>query len=229
MTVPGEEEPKNSLALNTRTSYLLSFRAMFPILKYHLDVHVSRILGPDNLCLDLDGSDDRCLELVTEAARLAHYGYFRCKALYLNHDLSKVPGEYLCSLASIVTDTFCISAQGCDLVKIFDSVKSKELWITNLNLDREAAEAVVRAMDIRIEQIHIRYEKPRKSEGGEEDTEWRRVLTKYNGKGRCWRIEVLAGKEDKYKQWLRDWAADRDWSVTMESENLMWVERKTLP
>ena len=117
------------MVLNMRTSYFLSFRKMFPILKYHLDtlISISDIRGPDNLCLDLIGSDDHCLELITKAARLAHYGQFRCDVLSLHHDLFKVPGKHLCSLASSVTDTFQIFAQGCDLVKIFYSVKSKQL------------------------------------------------------------------------------------------------------
>ena len=106
------------------------------------------------------------------------------------------------------------------------SVKSKQLWINNKNLDREAAEAVVRAMDTRIEAALIEYIMDRKTEGGEEDTEWRLALTKYNGKGKCSRIYLMAGQGDKYKKWLRDWAADRDWSVTFEGDATLWIERR---
>ena len=213
---------KLAKALNMRTSHFLSFRKMFPILKDHLDVLVSRIHGPDNMCYGYDN------ELITAAARLAHYGYFRCETMFLDiHDLSMVPGKHLCSLASSVTDSFSIqSHRGCDLVQIIDSVKSKQLWISNQNLDKEAAEAVVRAMDTRIEEALIEYIIDRKTDGGEEDTQWRLALTKYNGKGRCWNITLTAGHGDKYKKWLRDWADTRDWIVTFEGDAILWIERR---
>ena len=56
---------------------------------------------------------------------------------------------------------------------------------------------------------------------GGEDSKWMldiEALTKYNGKGRCKNIVPRLDREDKYRQRLRDWARDRNWSVAIDIE-----------
>ena len=112
-----------------------TFREMFPIFKKEVDSLISRIHAPDpfNWINEL-----RSLELVTAAARLAHYGLIGFEDLnLLDHDLSTVPGEHLCSLASSVRTTFNIRGiRGCDLVKLINSVKCIELGIFIQNMER---------------------------------------------------------------------------------------------
>ena len=160
-------------------------------------------------------------------------------------DLSTVPDEHLCSLASSVRNMFSIRAvKGCDLIKMIDSVKCNTLALTNQNLDREAAEALVQAMETRIEQLEIfngkMFRVPpwgsvnlatvQNPELEEEDIKRMldtNALTKYSGKGRCKYIVLEVGQVDKYRQWLREWAQDRDWSITNDEEWGMCVKRKT--
>ena len=115
--------------------------------------------------------------------------------------------------------------------------KCNELSITNQDLDREATKALVQAMNTRIERARIcdhkmyrlQWENP--AEG--ESWEWIldiEALTKYNGKGRCKNIILWGtgiGRDVKYRQWLRDWAQDRDWIVVNDDEWGIRVKRKT--
>ena len=149
-------------------------------------------------------------------------------------DLSTVPGEHLCSLASSVTYIFRIqNLRGCDMIKIIDSVKCNKLSIINQNLDREATEAVLRAMDTRIEVVEILDDNFYRFAWDfflkEEDFKWmldREALTKYNGKGRCRNIILCGGRYKQwYRQWLRDWAQDKDWSVGYDDWRGMEVHR----
>lgn len=208
-------------ALNTEIPPERTSREMFPIFKKEVDSLIIRIHGSmASVYVRITGLN---LDLVTAAARLAHYGQIGFERLFLrHHDLSTVPGEHLCSLASSVRDTFDImNIRGCDLVKIIDSVKCKKLCIFKQNLDKEATEAVVRAMDTRIELAHLERGK---------DIQWKldmEALNKYNGKGRCRCIILWVGREDKYRQWLRDWAQGRDWSVINDGVCMIRVQRKT--
>ena len=206
-----------------------TFREMFPIFKKEVDSLISRIHAPD----PFNWINGLTLELVTAAARLAHYGQ-----LELDHlsgrfkNLSTVPGEHLCSLVSSVRNTFRIQTiGGCDLIKIIDSIKCYKLGIFNLKLDREATEAVVRAIDTRIQLAEISVCKMYRFQRREQELKEKdirsmldtKALTKYNGKGRCKNIILRVGQVDKYRQWLRDWAKARDWTVYIEDESGMGV------
>ena len=172
---------KLAKALNMEIPPERTFREMFPIFRKEADSLISRIHGPDKF----SPRNGLTLNLVRAAARLAHYGQIGFERLFLRHDdLSTVPVEHLCSLASSVRDTFDImDIRGCDLVKLIDSVNCNKLCIFKQNLDKEATEAVVRAMDTRIEEAEIFYYKL-----GEEEMLDIEALTKYNGKGRCKKI-----------------------------------------
>ena len=68
----------------------------------------------------------------------------------------------------------------------------------------------------------------------EEDIKWMpdmEALTKYNGKGTCKSIILRVDREDMYRQRLRDWAKDRNWSVAFDFEcgdgYMIGVKRET--
>ena len=233
---------KLAKALNVDIPPERTFRAMFPIFKKEVDSLISRIHGPDKF----SPTYGLTLDLVRAAARLAHYGQKGFNHMILQDlDLSTVPGEHLCSLASSVRNMFSIRAvKGCNLIKMIDSVKCNTLALTNQNLDREAAEALVQAMETRIEQLEIfngkMFRVPpwgslnlatvQNPELEEEDIKRMldtNALTKYSGKGRCKYIVLEVGQVYKYRQWLRDWALDRDWSIMNDAGWGMCVQRKT--
>ena len=228
---------KLAKALNMEIPPERTFREMFPIFKKEVDSLIKHIRGRCNSNLP----DKLNLENITAAARLAHYGLIGFSYLTLCHvDLSTVPCEHLCSLASSVRTIFEIqTVRGCDLVKIIDSVRrSYKLGISNQNLDREATEAIVQAMETRIKFAEIAYYKMRwgNTELGGEDSKWMldmEALTKYNGKGTCKGICLRADREDMYmyRQRLQAWAQDRNWSVKIDiefgTEYMIGVERET--
>ena len=125
--------------------------------------------------------------------------------------------------------------RGCDLIKIIDSTKCYKLGIFNLKLDREATEAVVRAMDTRIQLAEISVCKMYRLQRPEQELKEKdirsmldtKALTKYNGKGRC-KIIILRvlGRIDKYRQLMRDWAQAKDWSVYNDDDWGIYLQRK---
>ena len=215
---------KLAKALNMEIPPERTSREMFPIFKKEVDSLISHIRESGRYL---------SLELFLTAARLAHYGQIEFDHLILQDlDLSTVPREHLCSLASSVKDMFDIQGiRGCDLIKIIDSTKCYKLGIFNLKLDREATEAVVRAMDTRIQLAKISVCKMYRFQRREQELKEKdirsmldtKALTKYNGKGRCKNIILRVGQVDKYRQWLRDWAKARDWTVYIEDESGMGV------
>ena len=155
--------------------------------------------------------------LITCAASLAHHGLLgSVKGLVLRDDLTSVPAEHLASLAPCVTGSVYISdVSGCDLVTILDSVKSAGLWITSQNLDKEETQALVRALESRVEQVGLN--------GGV--TLDIRVLTSYNGQGKCRWLRCLQDTAPRYREHLRTWARSKTWEVTRDNENTFNIQR----
>ena len=123
--------------------------------------------------------DPAGLRDVTTAASLAHHGLLGSVKLYnlllWNFDLSSIPSQQLVSLISRVTGFVSIeNVSGCDLVTILDSVKSKILEINNQRLGREETQALVRAMETRVENLDLI--------GVNLDME---VMENYNLQGKC--------------------------------------------
>ena len=72
----------------------------------------------------------------------------------MRDDLSSIPSQYLASLVSQVTSWIYVdNIKGCDLVSILDRVKSKDLSISNQRLGKEETQALVRAMETRVESV----------------------------------------------------------------------------
>ena len=69
-------------------------------------------------------------------------------------DLASVPAEHLASLAScVINDLIINNVSNCDLVSILDSVKCKGLKINRQTLSSEETQALVRAMESRVEVV----------------------------------------------------------------------------
>ena len=125
-------------------------------------------------------------------------------------DLTSAPAEHLASLAYSVTGYVYIdNVSGCGLVTILDSVNSKELEISNQSLGSEETQALVRAMESRVEQVGLDFKV----------TLDIRDLMEYNGQGKCREVWCDSDTADRYKEQLRTWATSRNWEVTPDLDD----------
>lgn len=150
------------------------------------------------------------LSVITCAASLAHHGLLGDIAWMMlrDVDLSSVPADHLASLASRVTE--CVGIQnvrGLKMDTFLDSVKSKELYIQSL--DSEETQALVRAMESRVERVVL--------------NKWLTLdigdLLGYNGQGKCKRVECYNDVVARYRVQLVNWARSINWEVSCNSEN----------
>ena len=157
------------------------------------------------------------LPVVTCAASLAHHRLLgSVKGIVLRDDLTSVPAGHLGPLTSSVTGSVYISdVSGCDLVTILDSVQSAGLWITSQSLDREETQALVRAMESRVQQLGL-------NGGVTLDTG---ALTSYSGEGECRWLRSIGDTASRYRGQLRTWATSTNWEVTRDSDSLLNIQR----
>ena len=156
-------------------------------------------------------------QVITCAASLAHHRLLgSVHEMWLGIvDLTSVPAEHLASLASSVTGIVDIkNVRGCDLVTILDSVKSRVLSIRNQSLGREETQALVRAMESRVEEVKLI----------EEVTLNIRVLMEYSGQGKCWKLVCGNNSANRYREQLRTWATSRNWRVNCDDSYLFSCE-----
>ena len=135
-----------------------------------------------------------------------------------NVDLTSVPAEHLASLASSVTGRVTImnvSGSDWDLVTILDSVKSEELVICRQSLDSEETQALVRAMESRVERVRLYYKV----------TLDIRDLMEYSGQGKCRKMGCYNDTAPRYREQLRTWATIRNWRVTHNNEDCFLIEK----
>ena len=146
------------------------------------------------------------LQVITTAASMAHKGLLgTVERLRLCDDLTSVPSEHMASLVSSVTGRIHIEiVSRCDLMTILDSVNSQELEIYDQSLGREETEALVRALETRVEKVQLGYM--------DLDIE---TLVKYNGRGKCMLVSCYSDFADKYiySQKLKTWAKRIHWEV----------------
>ena len=171
------------------------------------------------------------LAVITCAASLANHGLLRSMdQMKLQHcspkemklkfkynvvDLTSVPAEHLASLVSCVTRGLKISNVIVDLVTILDSVKSRYLDISSQSLGIEETQALVRAMESRVERVEL-------ESGTTLDI---RDLMEYNGQGRCRKVKCTFETKDRYREQLRTWAMSRNWTVTDDDKFWFIIER----
>ena len=96
---------------------------------------------------------------MTCVATLAYRGWIRdLDNIWLQEiDLSTVPIQHLISLLSSVKRTVNISCEvtGWDLVTILDSLQCQEIRLGCKRLGREETQALVRAMESRVEKVFL--------------------------------------------------------------------------
>ena len=172
------------------------------------------------------------LAVITCAASLANHGLLRSMdQMKLQHcspkemklkfkynvvDLTSVPAEHLASLVSCVTGGFYISnVIGCDLINILDNVKSIYLNISRQSLGTEETQALVRAMESRVEWVVL----------FEEVTLDIRSLREYSGQGKCRRVDCYCDTQDRYREQLVTWAKSKNWDAYKLTEVNFTVER----
>ena len=148
------------------------------------------------------------LALLTSAAALAYRGLLKdVEEVFLHEvNLSTIPTDHLISLMSSVTDTFDIydNVTGCDLVTILDSLQCNEIGLGFNDLGKEEeAQALVRAMESRVERLYIH------------DTLGMdihvRNLTEYSGQGRCRVLECKGVTDVFFCYELIKWASKTEW------------------
>ena len=159
------------------------------------------------------------LPVVSCAVSLAHHrllGSVKDMGLR-NVDLTSVPAEHLASLVSSVSwSVYIENVSGCDLVTILDSVKSRWLVIKDQSLGREETQALVQAMESRVEEVVLR-------EGVTLDI---RDLGEYSGQGKCRFVGCWGDTADRYREQLRTWAKSRNWTVTQDDFFIFSIERE---
>ena len=146
------------------------------------------------------------------AASLAYHGLLgplnANTWIYLRDvDLSSVPEEHLASLVSCGTQGVYIEKiRGCDLVTILDNIKTNILVIYSRSLGSEETQALVRAMESRLEIVHLGI--------WEMDTLDTAALTTYSGQGKC--VEwACVHSWKRYGEKLGTWGEKRrkDWKM----------------
>ena len=154
--------------------------------------------------------------MITCAASLAHHGLLgSVNDIRLeDFDLNSVPAEHLASLASSMTGgVVIINVSG--LVTILDSVKSELLDIRYQSLGSEETQALVQAMESRVEQVVLDYKVTLEI----------RVLMEYSGQGKCMKVWCDSDTADRYREQLRAWAKSRNWKVTGDWTGCFYIER----
>ena len=151
------------------------------------------------------------VSLITCASSLANHGLLGSVAWMRleDVDLTSVPTEPLASLASSVTRRVLIeNVSGCGLVTILDNVKSEELSIYSQSLGSEETQALVQAMESRVEEVRLH----------REVTLDIRALMEYSGQGKCREVGCGMGDTaDRYREQLRTWATSNNWIVEIDN------------
>jgi len=198
ITLPSEE--KISKALELEADGILP-SAVLENLAEQLREKLSEFLIPaptypiDNL------QDVRC------AASLGNKGLLgNVEALKLwDTNLSSVPAKNLASLLGCVRCLVTIgNVRGCDLFKMMESVRCKNLFIEQQSLNSEETKTLVKALETYLEFFWWEY-------GEQEDTLDTAAMTQYSGLGKC--KQMIFKKGAKYKEQFRTWAEGRDWEM----------------
>ena len=150
------------------------------------------------------------LSQVASAAALARQGFLtsvRSLAL-VDVDISGVPSEDLAKLLECVTESVYIENLRGDVTSVFSNINSMFLVIDNMSLSPVDTQALVSAMDTRVEEINLH-------EGVTLDLE---TLTQYDGTGKCgflrtWNIKCnnwLEDQEDDFEEYekVEKWRAE---------------------
>jgi len=143
------------------------------------------------------------LEDMTLAGSLAHLGLLGpLNSIDLDaNNQASIPAQHLASLLSCVKH---VNISGCDNIEtIMESVQSFGLRISNQCLSSGETQALVLAMETRVEKVSL-------SLGVTVDIE---ALTKYSGQGRCHTLGLCEADVEKLEDWCKE---GKNWNVTRE-------------
>ena len=139
------------------------------------------------------------MDFMTCAATLAYRGWIKdLDNIWLQEIDLSTPMQHLISLLSSVKRTVNIDDEvtGLDLVTILDSLQCQEIRLGCERLGREETQALVRAMESRVEKVFLYNEI-------ELDME---ALSEYSGQGRCRVLECKGVREVTSCYQLMTWA-----------------------
>ena len=135
-------------------------------------------------------------------AILAHHGILSAvQRLFIDEDLASV--KHLASLASCVTGSLIISHVNSDLITILDNIQcERELVICNQSVNSEMTQALVRAMESRVEWVQL----------GPNMSLDLDSITQYSGNGKCKTIKYYIANTDRFgEKTMGDWARRNNW------------------
>ena len=122
-----------------------------------------------------------------------------------------IPRDQMEKLASIVTRRVWIDnmTHTDQLGSILAYVKCPVLWLRRMDLSDTETRALVTAMRDRVKTVVLYNDLILVSE----------ELKHYDGQGHCSElIGVWVNKMPLYREWLRSWAADKGWRVTVDND-----------
>ena len=170
------------------------------------------------------------LSVTACAASLAYHGLLgsaeESEYLVLEYvDLTNIPSEHLAALASwmpSLCDVSLNNVSGIDMESFLHSLKCQDFGIYKQTLGREETEALVQAMESRVERVQLQDLVTLEME----------TLVTYSGLGRWWGVTVGCCDDDtelwrvNIKEPLKNWALSRDWTVTTDYNSLLTIRRR---
>lgn len=169
--------------------------------------------------------------LTSCAASLAYHGLLgkadaeeRLSVELWNHDLTSIPTEHLAALASWMTlcHVSINNLSGIDMKSFLNSLKCQNFWIYRQTLGREDTEALVQAMESRVERVGLQ----------ELVTLEMETLVTYSGLGRCREVHLFCCDDDRelwrvnLKEPFKNWALSRNWAVIRDNNSLLKIRRR---
>ena len=121
-------------------------------------------------------------------------------------ELCNVDLSPMASLASCVTSELIINnLSGCDLVRLLTRLKCDMLEISSQSLGREETQALVQAMESRVDRMWL----------GAEVTLDIEALVEYSGQGECREVRLWVDTAARYREEVIKWAKSKNWTVCM--------------
>ena len=153
---------------------------------------------------------------IADAASLAHHGFLgSVRGLRLKEvNLSSIPIKNLASLVACAQDKVRIdNVNVSSLIPILDNVQCEYLSITNQAMRTRATQALVRAMMTRVRKVSICLH--RAGVFGYQEADLVEELTKYDGKGKCEKVDFLEMNylEIQNRYDIEQWVRDCEWQV----------------
>ena len=155
-------------------------------------------------------------------ASLSHHGLLGSlsRMMLCDVDLSQVPDKDLVSLASLAS---CVTGDlrirnvtgGQQIATLLTNLKCNRLLISRQSLGQGETRALVQAMESSVEEVWL----------WEVSLE-REALSEYSGQGVCREVSLWNDTAARYKEELKQWAGNRNWRVTKDTDEMFYVERK---